>query len=134
MRLDVPFAFTVGNRTFPAGDYTFETLLNDAQGIEILVVRCNDRPIYHAVASNTLRGNDQQLGSKLVFNRYATVIFWRRFGEQGGSQDCDFRPQRKKSICRPIKLGTKLSWQCLNSRRLRQRRDRGSRNPDSDEA
>ncbi len=75
MRLDVPFAFTVGNRTFPAGDYTFETLLNDAQGIEILVVRCNDRPIYHAVASNTLRGNDQQLGSKLVFNRYGNRYF-----------------------------------------------------------
>jgi hypothetical protein len=75
MRLDVPFAFTVGNRTLPAGNYTFERLLNDAQGIDILVVRCNDRWVYHSVATRTVQASDPQQRSKVVFNRYGNRYF-----------------------------------------------------------
>jgi hypothetical protein len=83
MRLDVPFAFTVGNRTLPAGDYTFERLLNDAQSIDILVVRCKDRGIYHSVATSILQVSDPQSRSKVVFHRYGNRYFLAQVWAEG---------------------------------------------------
>jgi len=67
----VPFAFAAGNRTLPAGTYTFEMATgvpaeSDRSGV--LVISNEDRSVYVAVTANVSEGLDPQAKSAAVFN------------------------------------------------------------------
>jgi hypothetical protein len=71
-RANVPFAFNIGQQTFPAGSYQFQSLLGKpASNCELgmLAIRNLDgRPLYKVVFTGLLRPlGDPQPKSKLVF-------------------------------------------------------------------
>jgi hypothetical protein len=85
MRLDIPFAFTVGARTFPAGSYSFDRLLNSAGEVDILVVECRDRRVYHSIATRIVQAVDSQPHANLIFNRYGDRYFLAQVWSAGTS-------------------------------------------------
>jgi len=83
VRMRVPFAFTVENRTLPPGNYTFERLLNGAEGIDILVIRCEDNRVYHSVVTKTVQDGNPQPRTKAVFKRYGDRYFLAQVWREG---------------------------------------------------
>src|SRR5271170_7149719 len=70
LSVNVPFQFTVGNQTFPAGRYTFQSLLNSVPGkatVDVLVVRSAELRRYTAVVTDVV--GCQQRDASLVFVR-----------------------------------------------------------------
>jgi hypothetical protein len=68
MKANIPFAFTVGSRTLPAGSYTISSPSSN-----LMVVR-NDQN--RMAAASTVHGSDKQSPSSvLVFHRYGNQYF-----------------------------------------------------------
>jgi len=72
MVVDIPFAFTAGNATLPAGEYRVEKL---EQNSAVLLIRCADPGAAAMVITNAAQANELQSQSKLVFNRYDNHYF-----------------------------------------------------------
>jgi len=72
MVVDIPFAFTAGNATLPAGEYRVENLERNSA---VLLIRCADPGAAAMVITNAAQANELQSQSKLVFNRYDNHYF-----------------------------------------------------------
>jgi hypothetical protein len=70
VRATVPFEFTVGNKTFPAGTYSI-TRVSDTQ----IAIRNQDSP--DAMLSMTSQEPDQLTKNVLVFDKYGNHYFLR---------------------------------------------------------
>lgn len=69
-RVDVPFDFNVGNKSFEAGEYVVKL---DGQNKEFLTIQSeNGKTNFIQIVSKTTRNIDF---SKLVFNRYENEYF-----------------------------------------------------------
>ena len=65
----IPFDFIVRNRTFPAGTYKFQSLLNSVPGkdtIDVLEVRSTEGRLYQAIVTDVV-GREEPNRPKLVF-------------------------------------------------------------------
>jgi hypothetical protein len=84
VRADIPFAFTVANQTFPAGQYTVKPI-ND---MGFLAITGNGSAMTMTISQATDSASAQKL-SKLVFHKYGDRYFlyqvWVR-GEERGRQ------------------------------------------------
>ena len=70
----IPFQFTIGNQTLPAGDYTIDSINQDS-GKSALRFRSKDGRVTRLVIMNpTQRGLDPEKAS-LVFHRYGDSYF-----------------------------------------------------------
>ena len=69
LRVNIPFEFSVGEKTLPAGEYTVRYL---AQGV--LVIQSVDRHASQVFAVST-RPSTRRDESSLVFNRYGDQYF-----------------------------------------------------------
>jgi len=92
---NVPFEFTVGNRTLPAGTYTFETVLgtpteNDQVGI--LVVRSLDREHYVALVTDVAQTIETSEKASAIFRRHAGRVFLSEVREKGKLVGLQLRP------------------------------------------
>jgi hypothetical protein len=81
-QLNVPFEFVAGNRSFPAGTYSFERVLNTADGFDMLAIRCKDLKdrctgpwVYHSMMTITFKATEPPSRSKVVFRRYGDRLF-----------------------------------------------------------
>src|SRR6266851_3849598 len=72
MVADIPFAFTAGNATLPAGEYRVQKLEGNSA---VVLIRCSDASASAMVITNAAQANERQSGSKLVFNRYGNRYF-----------------------------------------------------------
>ena len=74
IRADIPFDFTVGNETLPAGTYTFKRLDTNTR---VLVIQSPDHRVSAFAITNTVQDNPQRIEdeSKLIFNRYGDLYF-----------------------------------------------------------
>jgi hypothetical protein len=66
----VPFEFVVGNRPFPAGNYTFEMATGSPKTTDqsgVLVVRSRERNLYAAVATGVAADANTHVNPKLTF-------------------------------------------------------------------
>jgi hypothetical protein len=70
--VNIPFAFTAGRITLPAGEYRVEEL---AVGSAMLVIHRTDGSATKIVPSNVAEANARQTQSKLVFHRYGNRYF-----------------------------------------------------------
>jgi hypothetical protein len=77
LTVKVPFEFVVGNRTFPAGTYKFESL-NSAPSsatIDYLMVRSMDgRHLYQAIVADVV-GSEEPSNPRLLFTRRGDRAF-----------------------------------------------------------
>ena len=73
VRADVPFNFAVGNKTYPAGTYTVETL-NDRDS-KVLVLQAGDGNASTMIFSNAAERLKPADKTKLVFSRYGNQYF-----------------------------------------------------------
>jgi len=72
MVVNIPFAFTAGNTTLPAGEYRVQKL---EQNSAVLLMNCRDARAAAFVVTNPAQARELQSQSKLVFNRYDNRYF-----------------------------------------------------------
>jgi hypothetical protein len=73
MRANIPFAFTVGEKTLPAGTYTF-AVINPTSDQKVLQIRSVDGR-FSAITQTSLRHGNHADDAKLVFRRYDDQYF-----------------------------------------------------------
>ena len=71
--ISIPFSFTVGDKTLPAGEYTVEPIRKDAYTSWMVQTRDG----HHSVLFTTTPGqaNQNQEETRLVFNKYDDQYF-----------------------------------------------------------
>ena len=90
LTVKVPFEFVVGNQTFPAGTYKFQSLLNSVAGkdtIDVLTVRSAEAKLYQAVVTDVI-GAGEPGNSRLVFIRNGGRTFLSEVWEPGKPAGC----------------------------------------------
>jgi hypothetical protein len=72
IKADVPFDFAVGDRAYPAGEYTLKSTLHDAG-----VIRLDNtqQPIAGFIPSNSCDNGSPSKETKLVFHRVGSRYF-----------------------------------------------------------
>ena len=74
LKANIPFAFSVGNKTLPAGEYTVRCT-NPSSDMKVLQLRSIDGRESALVRTNSVNGKIQD-NAKLVFYRYADQYFF----------------------------------------------------------
>ena len=82
MHANVPFSFTVGDKTVPAGSYTIGAL---GRTPEMLLLQATDGSSPMIVGSNSVRNLNGANKTKLVFNRYNDHYFLSEIWVQGAT-------------------------------------------------
>ncbi len=72
MVVDIPFTFTAGSATLPAGEYRVQKM---DQNSAVLLIHCWDARASALVITNAAQAKEPQTESKLVFNRYGNRYF-----------------------------------------------------------
>jgi hypothetical protein len=74
LKANIPFAFSVGNKTMPAGEYTVGCT-NPTSDIKVLQLRSSDGHESALVMTRSIIGKTQD-NAKLVFYRYGDQYFF----------------------------------------------------------
>ena len=91
----IPFEFSVGNKTLPAGEYTVRQV-NPASDHAVLQLRSRDGRASAMVQMDSVMGKAQE-SAKLIFNRYGNKYFFAQAwvdGENSGLQASKSRAER----------------------------------------
>lgn len=83
MRARIPFAFNVGTKSLPAGEYTI-TVLNPTSDRKVLQIRSTDGRLSAIIQTNELNAHTPEQ-AKLVFNRYGERYFFAQAQMAGDS-------------------------------------------------
>ena len=70
----IPFQFTIGNQTLPAGDYTVK-LVNQDSGKNALLIKSTDGSVSRMLMMNTAQKGSATAKASLVFNQYGDRYF-----------------------------------------------------------
>lgn len=104
MVVNIPFAFTAGDASLPAGEYRVEKI--DGSGA-VMLLHCTDPTASAFVMTNGTQGREQQKKSKLVFNRYKNHYFLSQIWHAGYSNGKELRKTaREKEIAQTASLET----------------------------
>ncbi len=90
LTVKVPFEFLVGNQTFPAGTYRFQSLLDSVPNkgtIDVLVVRSTEARLYRAIVTDVV-GSEEPQNARLVFTRSDGRAFLSEVWERGKKAGC----------------------------------------------
>ena len=74
MSASIPFAFTVGNKTLPAGEYTVR-VVNPSSDRRVLQIRSKDGRVSAVIQTIGATSNSAD-DAKLVFHRYGDTYFF----------------------------------------------------------
>src|SRR5438094_822043 len=84
MKVNIPFAFTVGDKTLPAGQYTFE---RNQLIPQLVMIRSTDGRTTARGFTTRVYSHTSQTQAKLVFHRYGNQYFlaqvWRGVMDDG---------------------------------------------------
>jgi hypothetical protein len=100
LSVKVPFEFVVGNRTFPAGTYKFQSLLNSVAGkdaIDVLTVRSTEGQIYQAVVTDVAAIGAEPNKPRLSFTRSGGRVFLSEVWEPGKQAGCLIRAHKNQT-------------------------------------
>ena len=105
MVADIPFAFTAGNATLPAGEYRVQKLDGNSA---VLLIHCADTRVSAMVITNAAQAKELQSQSKLVFNRYDNRYFLSQVWTAGSirGRQLSISPQEKE-LAQSARLETK---------------------------
>jgi hypothetical protein len=102
LTVNIPFAFTAGEKTLPAGEYRVQKM--DTNNV-VLLIRCMEPKAAIMVVTNATRSSKQQEQSKLVFNRYNDHYFLSQVWNAGFSSGRELlKTQQEKEIALSAKL------------------------------
>jgi hypothetical protein len=99
MIVNIPFAFTAGNVTLPAGEYRVQKL---EQYSAVLLMNCRDARAATFVVANPAQTKELQSQSKLVFNRYDNLYFLSQVWTAGSSRGRQLRKSPKEKEMAPL--------------------------------
>jgi hypothetical protein len=88
LQASVPFAFEVGNRSFPAGSYIFEMATGSPAVTDksaVLVVRSSERKLYAAVATDITAMDAAPAAHKVEFVREGGRVYLAKVWHQGNA-------------------------------------------------
>lgn len=91
LRVQIPFEFVVGHQIFPAGIYTFRSLLHSVpskSSIEILEVRSTAGHLYSAIVTDLVEATERADHARLEFVRSGGRAFLSEVWEQERSSGC----------------------------------------------
>ncbi|HUS09413.1 MAG TPA: hypothetical protein VMZ30_03020 [Pyrinomonadaceae bacterium] len=74
VKANIPFAFSVGNKTMPAGEYTVRCT-NPNSYVKVLLIRSSDKPESALVITQSVIGKLQD-DARLVFYRYGDHYYF----------------------------------------------------------
>ena len=100
----IPFAFTAGKTTLPAGKYTF-TIVNPSSDRKVLQIRSVDGRASAMILTNSVNGILAE-NAKLVFERYDDRYYFTQAqmaGEATGFEALRSRSERKQMIANGAK-------------------------------
>lgn len=83
MRAQIPFAFNVGKKVLPAGEYTVK-VLNPNSDRTVLQIRSTDGRMSALVQTNGIK-SDNPDAAKLVFNCYGDTYYFAQAQMAGNS-------------------------------------------------
>src|SRR5215831_4397700 len=98
--VNIPFAFTAGEKALPAGEYRVQ---KQANGSLMLLIQLTDRSAVAFVPSIAAQGNAPQTQSKLVFHRYGNRYFLSKVWIAGylqGSELPQTQQEKEQAIAR----------------------------------
>ncbi|HSD45757.1 MAG TPA: hypothetical protein VLB87_04010 [Pyrinomonadaceae bacterium] len=84
LRARIPFAFNVGNKSLPAGEYTI-IVLNPTSDRKVLRFRSADGRLSAIVNTSELNTHTPEDVAKLVFNRYGDQYYFAKAQIAGDS-------------------------------------------------
>ena len=83
IRAQIPFAFNVGNKTFPAGEYTVR-VLNPNSDRCVLQIQSKDGRLSTLIHTTGITANERA-NAKMVFKRYGDTYFFAQAQMAGDS-------------------------------------------------
>jgi hypothetical protein len=105
MVADIPFAFTAGNVTLPAGEYRVQKLDGNSA---VLLIRCSDASAAAMVITSAAQAKELQSQSKLVFNRYDNRYFLSQVWTAGSIRGRQLsKSPQEKELAQTARLETK---------------------------
>ena len=81
--IHIPFNFSVGEKSFPAGKYVIERNRNDSDSVWL--IRRKDNVGKALVLTRPVRSNETTEDTKLVFHRYDDLYFLTEFWTAGSN-------------------------------------------------
>ena len=90
---DIPFDFMVGNKAFPAGEYTITPLGSDGA---TLMLQNADAKREQAIMPHYVLAPETQQESKLVFNQYGNHFYLSQIWDQGSNQGRELRMSNRE--------------------------------------
>ena len=89
----IPFQFTAGQMTLPAGEYRVQQL---AVGSAVLLIRGTDNSAAALVMSNVTEANRPQTQSKMIFHRIGNRYYLSQIWVEGHSRGRELAPSSKE--------------------------------------
>jgi hypothetical protein len=99
MIVNIPFAFTAGDATLPAGEYRVQKLERNSA---VLLIHCWDARVAIFVVTNPAQAKELQSQSKLVFNRYDNRYFLSQVWTAGSTRGRQLRKSPKEKEMAPL--------------------------------
>jgi hypothetical protein len=101
VKANIPFAFGVGSKTMPAGEYTIRCT-NPNSHIKVLLIRSSDKPESALVITQSVIGKTQD-DAKLVFYRYGDQYFFAQVWLPSDSMGMQApKSRREKQMAREL--------------------------------
>jgi hypothetical protein len=119
MKANVPFRFTIGDQTLPAGDYTVR-YINQDSGKNALLFKSTDGKTSRIVKMNTKQSGEQEIKASLVFNQYGDQYFLSEVWTGGDQYGLSLTPSRAERQLKNGDLSNKEAQRvtvALNPRR-----------------
>ncbi len=105
MLVNIPFAFTAGNATLPAGEYRVERLHGNSA---VVLIRCSDTSAAAVALSNATQAKETPTQSKLIFKRYDNRYFLSQVWSAGSIRGRELMKSRaEKEITQSARFETK---------------------------
>jgi hypothetical protein len=73
LKANVPFVFTVGDKTLPPGDYTIQRALQDSKTVQL--IRSTDGKVSMMFGTTEADQNGKDSEPRLIFHRYGNQYF-----------------------------------------------------------
>lgn len=96
VKVTVPFSFTVGDFTLPAGTYTIDSAANAP---DVLVLRNLIKDVKIVASGRSNQSNPQRI-SALVFHHYGNQYFLSQIRTEGASINVDFSTTKAEKRAR----------------------------------
>ena len=102
--VNIPFDFSAGNKTLPAGEYSVRVQFNDRR---MLLLERKDSSAAMFILTNNVVANAPQSESKLIFNRYGDRYFLSQVWNEGDPSGWQLmKTAREKEIAQTAKMET----------------------------